>query len=370
MERSIVRYWTSGAERRGMTLVELVVTLSILVALASVAIVSLDGLNDDSRYSETRRRGAMVLDIVNGDAAGSPGAFVADTGRLPCVVNAVRGAELAELFYSSDEFSAVDASELYAERLYSNPSSDWAGGASGATFNFSSAARNVSLQCGWRGPYLSLTVSRFHDGWGNDWLLETTDDDTWSGVSSWSESPGVGKAVFGLMSTGKNGQVDASSTDWENRDIRFDFERSRTTSELTVSIMRIDTSVSPAVPVPVDSTFMDYLRVAVFAPYVTPDGVGTDNVKRVLAYNDNGTPGLSVSPLADAGFPHFELSSGAVWSGFHSATLRGLSPGHRKLYVYGFKGSAGSANKFGSRLLDVELKPGDNTVTVYLLEAL
>jgi hypothetical protein len=353
-----------------MTLVELVVTLSILVALASVAIVSLDGLNDDSRYSETRRRGAMVLEVVNGDAPGDPGAFPADMGRLPAVASAVRGAELAELFYSSDAFSALDPSELYGERVYSNPATDWAGGASGATFNFSSATKNVRLQCGWRGPYLALTVSKFRDGWGNDWWFETTDDDTWTGTPSWSETPLVGKTVFGLMSTGKNGQVDSSTADWENADARFSFERSLTTSDLTVSIMRIDSSVSPSVPVPVDSSFMDYVRVAVFAPYVTPDGVDADNVKRVLAYNDNGSAGLSVSPAADAGFPHYELSAGASWSGFHSVTLRGLSPGRRKLYVYGFKGASASSNKFGSRLLDIELKPGGNAVTVYLVEAL
>jgi type II secretory pathway pseudopilin PulG len=363
MRNTIVR-------KKDMTLVELVVVLSILVAITSVAIVSLDGLSSNSRYSETKRRGTMALNVVDGPSAEKTGAFVADLGRLPCVANTLRGAELAELFYASDAFSAVDPTETYAERTFANPDTDWGGAAPGTTFNFSSDTRTIRLQCGWRGPYIQLNAEKFRDGWGNDWLIKTTGDDTWNGVASWSGTPPLDKTIFGIRSLGKNDKTDASAVDWENRDTSFSFEESKTSSELTVAVMRVDNSVSPAIPVPVDSSFIDHIRVAVFAPYITPDGVDSDNVKRILARNDGGSHALSVSPAADAGFPHFETLRTPTWSGYHSVTLRGLSPGPRKIYVYGFKNSVAPTNKYGSRLLDLELKPGHNIVTVYLVEAL
>ncbi len=364
---------TETTERRcdrgqAMTLVELVVTLSILVALTSVAIVSLDGLGDDSRYAETRSRGGMVLEAVNGSSPGVAGAFVADMGRLPAVAATARGAELAELFYSSDVFSAIDASELRRVAWFDNPNTDW-GGASSSTFNFSSATRRVELPCGWRGPYVPVHSDTFSDGWGGDWEIKTTDNDTWAGSVSWTGSPALSKTIFGIRSLGKNGQTDGAGAKWENRDMAFEFERGAVSAELTIIIERLDSSASPSAYVPVDSSFMDHVRAAVFAPYVTPDGDSSDNLKRILAVNDVGSASLSVSPSADPGFPHAELSTPALWSGYHSVTLRGLAPGPKKIYVYGFLGTS-AANKYGSRLIDVDLKPGANLATVYLVEAL
>jgi hypothetical protein len=148
------------------------------------------------------------------------------------------------------------------------------------------------------------------------------------------------------------------------------FEKNPCTAELRVEIRYLDTASSPAAYVPVDTAFMDHMRVALFAPYITPDGTSSDNVKRVLAYNNSGTSGISVLPAADSGYPHEEDDLQPDWTDMHSVLLHNLTPGQRRLYVYGFKGVSGAVNKFGSQLLTLDLKPGINTVTVYLRENL
>jgi len=355
--------------KKAMTLVELIVVLSIIVAIASVAIVSMDGINDNSRYSETLRRGKLVEKVIEGDGAFT-GRFVSDMGRLPYVINPVPQAFLAEIFYSADLYGAFDASMKYRTSDFTNTTSDWGGLVSSGSFNFPLSVRPLKLECGWRGPYLSVSKKSFYDGWGNSWHLKISSDNTWSGVFSETGVPLFGKGIFGIKSLGKNNQKDITAVDWENADLGFDFEINSVLSELNIQIYYADSSVSPRVFRLLDSSFIDHVRVAVFAPYITHDNDASDNVKRILAINNMGTKSLSVKPLEDSFYPHKEDDRPALWDGVHGVTLYNISPGYRKIYVYGFKGASSSVNKMGSSLMSVDLHPGMNLVNVYLTEGL
>jgi type II secretory pathway pseudopilin PulG len=352
-----------------MTLVELIVVLSIIVAIASVAIVSMDGINDNSRYSETKRRGGLVKQIIDGDSTFAAGAFVSDMGRLPYVINPLKQALLAEVYYSEDLINIFDSSMLYRTSEYSNSTNDWGGVLSAGAFSFPSSLLPVKLDCGWRGPYLNVSKNSFYDGWGNPWSVKISSDNSWIGTFSETDTPSFQKTIFGIISLGKNNLKDSAPTDWTNRDLQFNFDKNRMTSMLNIQIYYPDTSVSPKVFRPLDSAFMDHIRVALFAPYVTHDGTASDNVKRILAVNNAGTKNITITPAADVSYPHYENKTPALWEGVHGVTLYNLSPGCRKIFVYGFKSSTAS-NKFGSSLLTINLHPGMNVLNVYLSEGL
>ncbi|NUN47725.1 MAG: prepilin-type N-terminal cleavage/methylation domain-containing protein [Candidatus Brocadiae bacterium] len=136
-----------NTRRAGLTLVELVVVLFILVLLATVAVTSTDGLIDQSRHDATRASMTAWEEALIGPKGerlpdGSPWirGFVADVGRLPVVLG--DGSTDQELWTKPDALPAF---------AIASPAGD----------------AEVRLPAGWRGPYLQLGVgkTRFRDGW-------------------------------------------------------------------------------------------------------------------------------------------------------------------------------------------------------------
>lgn len=144
--------------KNGFTLLELVVVLAILAVVTTLALRSLDHVQDQKR-DEANRHG---LEELREAVLGSPedrssdgtrliSGFVADMGRLPRAVEVNGDLTLAE--------------------LWMNP---------GATFDIRPATQangvpaafedpQVLVSGGWRGPYLRLPIatSQWLDGWGN-----------------------------------------------------------------------------------------------------------------------------------------------------------------------------------------------------------
>jgi prepilin-type N-terminal cleavage/methylation domain-containing protein len=143
--------------RSGFTLLELVIVLAILVALTTVAVRSLDGVEDQSRYDATRRSldniQTAVLGVPNErDADGSllVTGFAADLGRLP----------------HAQQIGNDPGTQL--QELWNNPY-----GLQAFAINPAPDDPEVWLGTGWRGNYLrlSMSASSLTDGWGNPYNL-------------------------------------------------------------------------------------------------------------------------------------------------------------------------------------------------------
>jgi prepilin-type N-terminal cleavage/methylation domain-containing protein len=161
----------TSLHQSGLTLLELLVVLTILVALSTVAITSTSGVADQARYEATQHTLENIRDAVIGpanlrDTDGSLlyTGFVADTGRLPkAVAEVVDGGTvltLAELVQQPAGIAAYQV--LPAITSNCTPSTE----ADATDLNIK--ADTVRLGVGWRGPYLRLPLGNFlpRDGWG------------------------------------------------------------------------------------------------------------------------------------------------------------------------------------------------------------
>ncbi|RMG16941.1 MAG: hypothetical protein D6731_04920 [Planctomycetota bacterium] len=134
---------------RRFTLVELLIVVFLLAAVAATAVSVLDGADEQLRYDDTRARLSALRVAILGDerpeGRARASGFVADVGRLPATID--------ELLARPPSVAAFDPA-----------------------FGF-----------GWRGPYLALppqragSPPRYPDGFGNDpgdpnhgWQLEFT----------------------------------------------------------------------------------------------------------------------------------------------------------------------------------------------------
>jgi prepilin-type N-terminal cleavage/methylation domain-containing protein len=132
--------------QRGLSLVELLVVLTILAALTTIALRSTSGVLEQSRFEATQKtlenvRAAIVGESSNSSAVPVTG-FVADMGRLPT--------SLSELL--TQPADAVP----FGLQAAPAPHSD------------------VLVPSGWRGPYLRLPVgseqqnlTQLADAWGS-----------------------------------------------------------------------------------------------------------------------------------------------------------------------------------------------------------
>ncbi|MGE3165121.1 MAG: prepilin-type N-terminal cleavage/methylation domain-containing protein [Planctomycetota bacterium] len=150
----------------GVTLVELMVVLLILAALAGAAVLSTEHIVDQTRDDQTRRTLTSIEQAVIGrpgliDASGQHWiqGFVADMGRLP---RAFGDAPVLP------EDPRVQLQELWVPPM--DP---------GAAFAIESPPGDLGVQlaAGWRGPYLQLPygVAELRDAYGNGFVLRRAD---------------------------------------------------------------------------------------------------------------------------------------------------------------------------------------------------
>ena len=92
-------------DRRGFTLLEMVVVLGIMAVLALVAVKALEPVADQSRYEATQRTLTNIEEAILGgqdlrQPDGTPiiSGFIADVGRPPLVQGSLPETQLAELW--------------------------------------------------------------------------------------------------------------------------------------------------------------------------------------------------------------------------------------------------------------------------------
>jgi len=138
--------------RSAMTLLELVVALTILAVLSTIAVEALNPLADQARYESTQRilrrmRAATVGDLlarnVNGQRIVS--GYLADTGAVPTA--------LSDFFVKPAGLAANSSQSFDSDQ---------------------DSVNDVTLLSGWKGPYLQLGPgeSTLLDGWGANVLID------------------------------------------------------------------------------------------------------------------------------------------------------------------------------------------------------
>jgi len=198
----------------GFTLIELLVVLLILAILTTVAVQSVDGVQEQSSYDATRRIMPEVENAIIGsegarDYSGGPlvTGFVADMGRLP-------KAQLLD-----HDNNALTPPLLQPLELWGNPfaTSFAIRDASAANLPAPQAAladNAVKVPCGWRGPYLRLPMGTnvLRDGWGNAFKLLKKNRD-------WGDLCEPDEEIEMICSLGSDNSVTAVPTDDYREDI-------------------------------------------------------------------------------------------------------------------------------------------------------
>ncbi len=148
---------------RAMTLLELVVVIAIMAVLTTVAVRSLNGMAQQSRFESTQRTLGEIREAIlgapndhqpNGNLVIS--GFVADIGRPPLakITTNLDGTFLTldELLFPPNGGLPFDVRPAAGTNLSSLDEAD----------------AGVLIPCGWRGPYLRLAVgaNEISDGWG------------------------------------------------------------------------------------------------------------------------------------------------------------------------------------------------------------
>jgi type II secretory pathway pseudopilin PulG len=265
-----------------MTLIELLIVLGLMAAVASVALTTLDGMGDRTRMDTTRNRLDMIETAIVGDGL-SPGRFLSDMGRLP-VIHATSdestpkpegGREFAELWDAFDAYAPEAMND--GERFFFNGFAH-----DGTTYkswvplwwSLSSAglrdpddfqkrfpatptdlptdepdyAVMVEPTGGWRGPYLQVSGTGLYDGFGNQFavnrlpvpvpLRSTVEDPDWFEVTSTTVHNHIDASITGVASWGRDAadDHDPAPPAWENRDEARVFSDGRAKATLIVSI--------------------------------------------------------------------------------------------------------------------------------------
>ena len=213
--RSVVQPPNGNADNRpalrraGFTLIEMVVVLLILSLLTVAAVQSLSPVADQARYEATSRTLTQLNEAMLGadglrQSDGTPliTGFVADVGRVPVLQGADAETQLSELW---DATSTLATTFPFQTRSGLAPYND------------------VSLPCGWRGPYLRFGVGviDLRDGWGTAFTLNPTtagsslQTATWEAVSPYSDNLAI-STVPGLVTVSgtltNNGAVPTAAT--------------------------------------------------------------------------------------------------------------------------------------------------------------
>ncbi|MDR1491407.1 MAG: type II secretion system GspH family protein [Planctomycetaceae bacterium] len=330
----------ANQKQKGMTLIELVIVLGILAALAGSVLTMTASLNDRARYETTRRR----LDEIGIAIVGSPtepeaSRFLNDMGRLP-IQKVGDGKALSELWECNRKYPGVVSMD-YNIGTVANPI--W---------------RPITLNAGWRGPYIHIAGEKFYDGFG--WEFYTG---TMNANADWEDNTIDSVGTYGADGKeDKDDEEEDTSVEWQNKDdIRIDFS-DRALAELTVQIHVKDGSgwTSP--------TNADVQNVVVFSPYVDENGdayirqtVATKAASAAWAKSDDDT---WFSTPNNTSVPTITKPAPVILTEPNELTFYKLTPGIRKLLVYGTYGDDNMPKESG--VVTIKLQRGSNMVNIYL----
>ena len=192
----------------GFTLLELLLVVTILSAVAWMSLGVVTNNNDQIRFEDTRNRLQAIRRAIIGDTSrtvnGGPEirGYVADMGRLPQSLQALIAQDYCP--GEPDKTTSATCSGTMVEQ----PSV--------------SIDSSTGLKIGWNGPYLkheTLRVAdypKFPDGWGNS--SSTTNNFGWGFQFPYTD-PTDGQVHLLVKSLGRDGAVGGSEYDADYPDI-------------------------------------------------------------------------------------------------------------------------------------------------------
>lgn len=295
--------------RAAFTLLELVVVLAILAVVTTLAVRSLDGLEDQGRYEKNvhgfEELSAAVLgspDDRAADGTRTVSGFVADMGRLPRTVADGSGElTLAELWqYPGDNFK-FDVRQASV-----------ANGVPATLID-----PQVYVAGGWRGPYLRLPTgaATWLDGWGNPMsspAASSPGDPNGIGYArlrNTNDLPinAAGEEIRIIRHLGANGRFDPLDPGYD-RDDKLSFTDGFT-STLTVQVKVVDID-PPITPIPSGT-----VTICLFGPDPANSGKilvqQTDPAQLAFTVTEDPTTGV---------FPGLTIGSRVVRAYFNVAT--------------------------------------------------
>ena len=216
-----------------LTLIELLISLGILAAIASVALSMLEESSSQQRFERTWETGKSIREVINaGKTDDGISRFVSDMGRLPVVISIDDGMRLGEFYYADGVDSNVkwSSSVTFTNNTSSLPAAD-------SSLDFPSDFTSLKQPCGWGGPYFYNYKTTLYDGWNNEWQIL---DSSYNRI----ESLAIGNFIYGIESRGSDNGDDEDT--WSSKSQMFKFNTSGTAradqSSLIVTIMVQDNS--------------------------------------------------------------------------------------------------------------------------------
>jgi prepilin-type N-terminal cleavage/methylation domain-containing protein len=441
--------WKTRNNPRAMTLIELLVVLGILAALAGLTLSFVNEMSSSSRQTITREKLNQIETAIIGNTTHSS-RFLNDMGRLPVNLNEL---------WDSKQFDTET----------NNPDINYNGYGDDIT-NVNKLNCNpfpITLNGGWKGPYLNVPNGKLYDGFGNEFHVANPFATGTDKIVGWDKSlaeldvledqemidminlnPEGTILKFG--SFGEDDKPDSENdTQWQNQDDTREIRRSQVFSTLHVKILLRDKTTSPAtwlppikvenacgaynsgtsyktgsviyddeyglfvctysksltsdlVPTPAwdrnnivtdegsrewawlpRTTGLNRLRVTVFSPYVFPEPDTNNDPKSATIrtstafYPNSGTQPWGLEDKSDDNI-NPPPAIGVDGSTINEVTFFNLTPGIRKILAYGYVEITEKAgeesetkyyNGYHSNVQIIELKAGENFVTIHLYES-
>ena len=183
MEDSRTSNLEAAGSDRGFTLLEMLLVVLILGAVATSLMIVVNDNDDERRSDVTKEKYAMILQATTGFQAEGTSGFIADMGRLPR--NLV---ELLRTDHPNTADTTLNIEDALDEWKLVGRNDDNSGWVTGLDTN---EAEKINLRYGWRGPYLLATGGgidetddsvdnpaeyRFRDEWGGDFIVDDEAD--------------------------------------------------------------------------------------------------------------------------------------------------------------------------------------------------
>ncbi len=313
----------------GLTLLELLVVLTILVVLSTVVFTTSSGMINKTRDEMTKRVMSDIREAVIGpsdyrDPDGVPVAFgfLNDLGRPPkAAVDSVAG---GQIFTLRELWQNVHATAIYEARRATAANVD----------DPAQEDPDVILATGWRGPYLrsAFTDGELKDGWGSalvspDGVLEEYPNALLRTITN-NRISAAGQEIGQVDSPGANPSGRPSETG-------YDIDLNAYTPSDTVATMPVSVEVRKA-----DGTL------------ATP--VGTDQIVVRL-----------FGPNPDTGFIKVQHREEDFTAGTFSISFS-TTPGERVLRAYYDKDKDGSVES-KSAIAHANVRTGPNTPRLIVL---